>query len=249
MLAAGREVLLSDGLGSGAEHLSFKRVLGHIADTQGIRITNASVIGRVWESQEAFQLDVIRSVVDQQVEDEVEVVSETLAEALGRVDVSSPAMRRASLAELIRVTCDEYMQAASTSAASIQMALVTYVAASEMVGGDSSIIESFRATEDRLTLRYIELYEVGLAYVGWRIRPGLSIRDAALALSAFAEGVLLRQIVEPEAFHPILRVRELDGREVEWSLFAIGMDKLVDFFTEPDPDWTGGPPGTDPGTS
>jgi hypothetical protein len=35
----------------------------------------------------------------------------------------------------------------------------------------------------------------------------------------------------------IPQVRPLDGAKVPWTLLAIGMDQIVDFFTEPDPDW------------
>ena len=125
VLDAGRDLLLSEGLGTGAEHLSFKRVLSHVADTRGIRITNASIIGRIWENQEEFQTDVIRSIVDQQVEEEVQDTSDALVAAMGRLDVSTPELRRASLGELIRVTSAQYLSSASTSTATIQMALVT----------------------------------------------------------------------------------------------------------------------------
>ena len=57
VLEAGRDVLLSEGLGTGAEHLSFKRVLSHVERTRGIRVTNASVIGRIWVDMADYQAD------------------------------------------------------------------------------------------------------------------------------------------------------------------------------------------------
>ena len=44
----------------------------------------------------------------------------------------------------------------------------------------------------------MELYEAGLQLVGWRMKPGLSLRDAAGVISALAEGVLMRLVAEPE---------------------------------------------------
>ena len=64
ILEAGRELLLSEGLGTGAEHLTFKRVLALVEATTGIRVTNASVIRRIWDNQEEFQLEVIQSIVN-----------------------------------------------------------------------------------------------------------------------------------------------------------------------------------------
>ena len=237
VLEAGREVLLTEGLGTGAEHLSFKRVLSHVADSRGIRVTNASVIGRIWDNQEEFQLDVIRSVTTEQGDEEAAATAQALAEVLGRIDVSSAALRRASLGELIRVACNRYMAAASTSTATIQTALVAYVAASRAASADDRLIESYRRTNDRLTGGYSELYALGLAACGWRLRPEFALRDVASLLSALAEGLLLHQLVDPDAFRPIRRVCVLDGSVVEWHQHAVTMDCLVDFYCEPDPDW------------
>ena len=239
VLAAGRELLLSEGLGTGAEHLTFKRVLAHVEVTQGIRVTNASVIRRIWDNQEEFQLEVVRSIVESQGDMEVAVTSDMLDEAVGRIDLRTPEARRASLAELIRVSCATFLEAATGSNASIQMALATYIAANGMAGSSSPLIDQFKETNRRLTEEYELLYGTGLAAVGWRIRPGLSLHDAAVIISALAEGVLMRMLVEPEIDHTVVQVRPSDGAEVEWSLLAVGMDALVDFYAEPDPDWTG----------
>jgi len=239
VLDAGRDVLLSEGLGTGAEHLSFKRVLSHVEATRGIRITNASVIGRIWENQEEFQLDVINSVANFQGDEEVALTYEALASAIDLVDVSTPERRRASLAELIRVACGQYMSAASTSAATIQMALVTYVAASQATSGDNPLLASYRETNARLTRRYEELYTLGLQACGWRVRPQYSMHDVASLLSAIAEGLLLHGLVDPDAFRPTVLVRELDGAEVEWTPQGLTMNSLVEFYCEPDPDWVG----------
>ena len=239
VLDAGRELLLSEGLGTGAEHLSFKRVLAHVAATRGIRVTNASVIGRIWDNQEEFQLDVIDSVADAQGDEDVSLTSEALAEVLGRVDTSTPERRRASLGELVRVACARYMEAASTSAATTQMALVTYVAASQTASTDHRILESIRRTNDRLTAGYEELYELGLRACGWRIRPRYSMHEVASLIAAVAEGILLHRLVDPDAVRPVVQVSPLDGSEVEWSPHAVTMNCLVDFYAEPDPDWPG----------
>ena len=126
VLDAGQDLLLSEGLGSGAEHLSFKRVLSYVEATQGIRITNASIIGRVWENQEEFQVDVVRAIVEKQGNLEVEEAGGALDEVFLRLDTSTLEMRRASLAELIRVTCGQFLESASGSAASCRTQYSTY---------------------------------------------------------------------------------------------------------------------------
>ena len=239
VLDAGRTLLLTEGLGNGAEHLSFKRVLSSVEETQGIRITNASVIGRIWENQAEFQLDVIRSVIDQQGDAELEDTAHAFDAVLGRLDLSTAELRRASLGELIRTTADMYLSSATSSTAGIQMALITYVAASSGLAGDRRLVDSFRETVERLNTGYSGLYEAGLDLVGWRLRSGHTIDDVATLYSAVAEGVLLRRLVDPDAFRPMTRVSALDGSTVEWTPLAVAMDAMVEVFAEPDPDRAG----------
>lgn len=239
ILEAGREVLLSEGLGSGAEHLTFKRVLAQVEATTGIRVTNASVIRRIWDNQNQFQLEVIRSIVNNQGDREVVATGDAFDEALAIVDLSTPELRRASLAELVRVSCATYLDAASSSTAAIQIALATYISANLHTTGDSPLVGPFQATNNRLTAEYVELYNAGLELVGWRIKPGLSMEDAAVVISALAEGVLMRRVAQPEVLATIPQIRPMDGATVEWTLLAIGMNQIIDFFAEPDPDWTG----------
>ncbi len=239
VLDAGREVLLSEGLGTGAEHLSFKRVLSHLAATRGIRVTNASVIGRIWDNQEEFQLDVVNLVAGIQGDEEAALTLDAFLPVLARIDTSTPGRRRASLAELIRVACDAYMTAASTSAATVQMALITYVAASQTSSADNPLIESFRRTNSRLTEGYAELYALGLGACGWRVREPFTMYDVAAHVSAVAEGILLHRLVDPGTFRPVVRTDVLRGVEVEWNQLAVTMDALVAVYCEPDPDWAG----------
>jgi len=238
ILDAGRDVLLSEGLGSGAEHLTFKRVLAHVEATQGIRVTNASVIRRIWDNQNEFQLEVVSSIVNAQGDLELAAARGAFDDALAIMDLTTPELRRASLSELIRVACARYIESASTSDAAIQMALAIYISANPHTSPSPSLVEPFQTINDRLTHEYMALYKAGLELVGWRIKPGLSFEDGAATISALAEGVLMRMVAESGFLPTILQVRPMDGVTVEWTLLAIGMNQIVDFFAEADPDWT-----------
>jgi hypothetical protein len=236
-LASGVEVLHKEGLGTGVEHLTFKKVLDNLEATSGIRITPASLIRRVWFNQEEFQLDVVRFIINEQGDEEVSNVTDALAETFGLIDVSSLAMRKASLTELIRVTAMSYINSASNSRATIQTALATYMVAGGAVGENDDLVEMFKETNERLTNQYVALYEAALGAVGLRVKPGLTIRQVAVAISTLSEGVLLRHMVEPDAFEPVTAVRELDGTTVEWELFGFGMNTIVGACIEEDPEW------------
>ena len=58
-IEAGRAILREEGLGAGGDSLTFKRVRERVEADTGIRITNASLIGRIWEDQFDYQTDVL----------------------------------------------------------------------------------------------------------------------------------------------------------------------------------------------
>ena len=62
MMTAGTELLEEEGLGIGAVDLTFKRVFDRVLATSGVRLTNGSVIRRVWENQAEFQDDVLAAI-------------------------------------------------------------------------------------------------------------------------------------------------------------------------------------------
>ncbi len=106
MLAAGLEILRQDGLGTGAEHLTFKRVFEQVAATSGVRVTNASVIGRIWRSQAEFQSSVLAAVASEEVTDQERIVMAATVEFVATVDRSTVESRRAALHELMRIAAE-----------------------------------------------------------------------------------------------------------------------------------------------
>jgi len=59
LLGAGQSILLDEGLGTVADALNFKRAFARVEAETGIRLSNASVIGRVWENLADYQTDVL----------------------------------------------------------------------------------------------------------------------------------------------------------------------------------------------
>lgn len=238
VLASGRGLLRSQGLGTGVERLTFKKTLDHLQETEGIRITQASLIRRVWTNQEEFQRDVIESIIGDQAEREISSVGDALSETIARVDLSSPEMRRASLEELIRTSTEDYLSSTDSPLSTIQTALI----ACALAGGDAGIDEDFlaiiRKATERLAHHYVELYESALEFIGFRVRPGLRIEQMAIAILSFGEGSLLRRSTNPDVFDPIVLPRKLDGTDVDWNLFGFGVKAIVEAFVEEDPEWS-----------
>ena len=59
LLEAAQAILREEGLGVGTDALTFKRVFDRVERDTGLRLTNASVIKRVWENQADYQTDVL----------------------------------------------------------------------------------------------------------------------------------------------------------------------------------------------
>lgn len=236
LLEAGTRLLLEEGLTLGAERVTFARVFEEVERVHGVKVTNAAVIDRIWKNRDDFHVDVVRAVIEREGDAEFDTAEVALLEALPHIDLSNPATRRSSLAELIRISAGAFMDAAGRSSLSMQFALAAYLASSGAGTPDARLIEVHRRVNEALTERYTELYQLGVELIGWRVRPGLSLRDAAVAISALAEGIVLRYQVDPDAFPPVHRVRAADGADVEWTLLGLVIDVLVEVFAEPDPD-------------
>lgn len=103
LLDTGRSILYEDGLGTGAEALTFKRVFDRVEERNGIRITNASVIRRVWENQAEYQADVLATIAEHANVEEIDISVDAIRPMLSAVDLSTPASRQAAMRELCRV--------------------------------------------------------------------------------------------------------------------------------------------------
>jgi hypothetical protein len=64
LLTAGVEVLERDGLGLGAQSLSYSRVFDHLDLEYGVRVTRASVHERIWDSHADFRRDVVARAME-----------------------------------------------------------------------------------------------------------------------------------------------------------------------------------------
>ena len=71
-IEAGRAILREEGLGSGGEMLTLKRVRDRVEVDFGVRFTNASIIGRIWDNQSEYQTDVLATIAADDSNTEVE---------------------------------------------------------------------------------------------------------------------------------------------------------------------------------
>jgi hypothetical protein len=249
LLETGRTLLMEEGLGVGADTLTFKKVFERVEAETGLRLSNASVIRRVWENQADYQADVLATIAAVDGLGEFEKTVEALTPLIVGLDLTTPEARARSLREVCRVGggANTLMLLESPNW-SMWIAVWALATADNLQGQQqigyqqrirAALLEGYEGFTRLWEGAYVEL----AALVGMRVRPPLTVRQLTVAIGALAEGCCLRQHVDP-ALRGIVRPTGAHGEDQEWTLFAIGMEALLLLFLEPDPDWS---PRPEPG--
>ena len=103
LLESGRTLLIEEGLGTGVDTLTFKRVFERVEADTGRRISNASVIRRVWENLADYQADVLVTIAGQDGLGEFHETFAVLEPVFASIDLSSSEARDRSVREVCRV--------------------------------------------------------------------------------------------------------------------------------------------------
>ena len=238
VLAAGVEVLRHDGLGAGAEHVTFKRVFARVEATTGTRVTNASVIGRIWDNQADFQSAVLTAVATDEVVDQEHAVQAAAAAVAAAADRSSPEGRRGALRELMRVAAQADLDTGTTSRAWATVIGVWALAsgARGSPAGDR-VLGVLRHGHDAADRRANAATEAMMDFLGLRLRPPFTVDHFTQACIALVEGCTLRDRADA-GIRGIVLPTGPDGTDQEWTVLGVGMDALADQFLELDPDWS-----------
>jgi hypothetical protein len=238
LLDTGRNILRTEGLGSGAEGLTFKRVFDRVEADTGLRLTNASVIKRVWENQADYQTDVLISIASDDGREELDRTVLALVEFLGSMDLSTGDARWRSACELCRLAgsanVDVIRESPNWNTWIGVWALAT--------AGDPAVYRGALETAlvdgyELFTKQLEEVYTGMAAMLGLRLRERFTQRQFTIAVEALAEGCGLRNRIDPSDMDGIVRRSGTAGEEQEWTLFSVGLEALLSQFFELDPDW------------
>lgn len=241
LLDSGRAILREEGLGSGAEALTFKRVFDRVAKETGLRLTNASIIKRVWENQAEYQADVLVAIATDDGHVELDRTVEALLPFFEEMDVSTAEARWRSASELCRLAGGANADALRTSANWTSWIGVWALA----TAGDPYVyrgrIEAALVEGYELFTKQLEEIYAGMAdLLGMRLREQLTMRQFTISVEGLAEGCALRNRVDHSDMDGILRPTGLHGELQEWTLFAVGLEGLVRQFFDLDPRWSPG---------
>jgi hypothetical protein len=236
LLEAGREILHEEGLETGSNNLTFKRVFERVEQKSGLRLTNASVMRRAWENQADYQADVLVAIAHDQARPEIDVTVKALGDLFEELDLSTEESRGRALQEVCRVG-----GAASTDALGNSTNWSLWISVVAMATATTRP-EQRRRIQQALQEGFevvVEFWETLLGRVmqvlGLRLRPPWTIRQFTMAVTAFSEGCSLRQRIDG-GVEGIVRPTGPNGKDQEWTLFAAGLEALVHQFYEPNPD-------------
>jgi hypothetical protein len=236
LLGEGRAILHAEGLESGSSNLTFKRVFDRVEDRTGERITNASVIRRVWENQAEFQADVLVAIAHDDTRPEIGSTVGAIAGVLGDLDLSTPASRERSLGRLLLVAGNTHAAAVADSTNwPLWINVVAMVASTADVAQRKRVQEALAESYASASGFWFDTVGALVATFGLRVRPGFGLAQFVTAVTAYSEGCSLRQRTTGHT-EMIDRPTGPGGELQPWSLFAVGLEALVHQFLEPDPD-------------
>ncbi len=222
LLAAGLEMMASQTGPLRAEALNYKSVFDWLEESQGIRVTHASVHERIWPNQQAFQLDVLRRAAEALPADTFLNDTGPVRVVLQTADLDSLDGRRRAIREVIRVSCNDDM-ATPDMTLSVYRAIRSTVAGLEPEGdGYEQVQETITQTRASLADRYVDLFLVLAETIGLRVRPALGVDLRTGCQWMFSQLVALADgfCLEPLETSVVTMPTGIDGEHQEWHLYS-----------------------------
>ncbi len=231
-------MLEEEGLSSGAAALTFKRVFARVEEDTGVRLTNASVIRRVWDSQSDFQTDVLAMIARGQSDQEIDAAESTLGPIVGSFNLTTLEGRERALRVLCRFAGNLNTQAVRESTNwPLLIGIWAQTATGEETVSRKKIKDALLSAADAFTERIEGIYAAMADFLGLRLREQFALRDFVIAADSLSEGLGLRNRLDETARRVIIRPTGRNGAPEEWTVFAVALEGLVRQFFEFDPDW------------
>lgn len=233
LVDTGKRILIEEGLGSGAEGLTLKRVLDRVDSDTGHRYTNASVLGRLWERSADYQAEVLAAITADETSEEIDETIAAAEAVLVDADLLSEQGRRRALQELCRVAGGAHARALSASRTWHLFIAIWGLSASQIDPDlDGPVATTALRTYQTVTARLADILAGFIAIFSLQLRAGYTLEQLALSVVSLSEGCALRDRIDPRSTRTISRPTGPAEEAQEWTLFAIGLEALVLQFTE-----------------
>ena len=236
LVEEGREILFAEGLEARSSNLTFKRVFARVEAKTGRRITNASVIKRIWENQADFQAEVLTTIARDEAR-RAQGSGQRVIALLGALDMTTPESRTRALREVCRVEGNASSAAIGRSNNwPLWISVVAMATTSAKPDIQARIKAALADGYVSVTRFWSQNFIALVAVLGLRVRHPLTMDQFSVAAIAYAEGCALRQLATDDT-EMIIRPTGPHGESQEWSPFAVGLEALAYQFLEPDPEF------------
>lgn len=236
ILGAGHDLLVERGLEGGATSVTLQAAIERASDRLGGRITPASVYGRIWKSQAAFQTEVLLVAARRYPAGEEEPTAKAAARIVAAADLSSLRGRRSALNEVWRTAGAVHVKGLEASRSwQVWVGVWALTVSSPTTEDDRILGPALRQGDEMATTALRTVLSDVSSALGFRVKDPNSIDDFSVAVSCLAEGFALR-----ERFGRKRRIVHLHGwgeAAEPWVPFALALRALADAYLEPTPRW------------
>ena len=238
LLEAGQEIIAEEGMGAAAGSLTFRKVFDRIEREQGLRFSNASVIGRIWKNLADYRSDVLASTASEFVTGELDAVAEVLFPLLEETDLRSPAQREVMFNELLRLGGAAAMESSPAGSAWVPWLGVLLSQEGTEAGTDEVQVRA-AATEAvrQANLQWEEVFGAMLDLLGYRLRAGFELANFAWTVGMLTDGFVIARAMDEEQSVTSLPTGP-GGALRAWSTHSLALRAVAEQYFEPDPEWT-----------
>lgn len=231
LLDAGLELLKSRGVAPGLDRVTLKEAI----EVSGVPRSTAYRLyeggrGQLEEYRADLLADLDNSIDSQPTKDAIHRV---LDEVGPLIESKEPVQLAAALREIIRVAMQVNMDSVVES-----LEWRVYMSSLASLGtgldADPKMVEMYRDAAYAFGERFVDFFEYISGIFGLRMRAPLTVADFGLSVSAIAEGVALRQHIDPR-LAGMKRASGPGGELQTWNAAAMAAEALVLTMTEADP--------------
>jgi hypothetical protein len=239
ILNTGVEMLIARGLDGGCDHVGMSDVLAEVERTTGERITNASVYGRMWDTQADFHRELLLTAAEYYPAGEEQATQEEARAVLAHADLGTMAGRTAALVEISRTAGAAHLKTLSESRPwQTWLAIWAITVSTPTLDDDNVRGPAIARRHHHAVNDFADVLDEVLDKVGYTVKAGLTLTQLASSIYALSEGFALHDRFAPEHVVTLQRPSgpvNLTQEPAEWTLFSVGVEALLLHFTEPNP--------------
>ena len=231
LLDAGLELLKSRGVAPGLDRVTLKEAI----ELSGVPRSTAYRLYEGGKGQlEEFRADLL-SDLDNSIDaaPTMAAAEAVFAEVAPQIESGDPVQMAAALREVVRVIMNANMESV-VSSLEWRVHMSSLASLGTGMEADPEMTEAFRATASEFGERFIEFYNQLSSAFGLRTRQPLTIHEFGVLASSIAEGIALRQHVDPR-LASMKRATGPDGTLQSWNAAGIAIEGLLITWLEPDP--------------